>query len=133
VLLQAAAVAVLAGARPGLLARLGTPLALALSALLLLALAAIPIATVAGRVRAAFAASSAALALDVLLAACLAHPVLVPSTLGVDLALTVRNAASTPGTLRAMLAIAAVGVPLVAAYTFGIYRVFRGPVRARVE
>ena len=45
------------------------------------------------------------------------------------LSLTLHNAASSPGTLRTMTMIAAIGVPLVLAYTVGIYWVFRGKVR----
>jgi len=43
--------------------------------------------------------------------------------------LTLHNAASSLGTLRVMTIIAAIGVPLVLAYTVGIYWVFRGKVR----
>jgi cytochrome d ubiquinol oxidase subunit II len=118
---------------PGLFAKAGSPLFVALTALLAAALAAIPIATVAGRVNLAFAASSATIALAVLLAALSSHPVLVSSTLGAGLSLTIYNAASTPGTLRVMLGIAFAGVPLIAAYTFAIYRVFRGQARPHAE
>jgi cytochrome d ubiquinol oxidase subunit II len=45
------------------------------------------------------------------------------------LSLTLHNASSSPGTLRTMTIIAAIGVPLVLAYTAGIYWVFRGKVR----
>lgn len=45
------------------------------------------------------------------------------------LSLTLHNAASSPGTLRTMTIIAAIGGPLVVAYTVGIYWVFRGKVR----
>ncbi|MFL5262009.1 MAG: cytochrome d ubiquinol oxidase subunit II [Anaeromyxobacteraceae bacterium] len=130
VALYAAATLLTIRGSPALFAKAGSPLFVALVALLALALAAIPIATAAGRVRLAFAASSATIALVIMLAALSLHPVLVPSTLGAGLSLTIYNAASTPGTLRAMLAIACAGVPLIAAYTFAIYRVFRGQARA---
>lgn len=42
--------------------------------------------------------------------------------------LTIYNAASSPSTLKSLLWIAGLGVPLVGAYTISIYRVFRGPV-----
>jgi cytochrome d ubiquinol oxidase subunit II len=42
--------------------------------------------------------------------------------------LTAYDASSTPKTLRIMLVIAAVGLPLELGYTVGIYRVFRGKV-----
>jgi cytochrome d ubiquinol oxidase subunit II len=43
--------------------------------------------------------------------------------------LSLYGAASSTGTLRTMLVIAAIGFPLVLAYTVGIYWVFRGKVR----
>jgi cytochrome d ubiquinol oxidase subunit II len=43
--------------------------------------------------------------------------------------LSLYGAASSTGTLRTMLVIAAIGLPLVLAYTVGIYWVFRGKVR----
>ena len=133
VALYAAATVMTTRVSPGLFAKAGSPLFLTLCALLAAALAAIPLATAVGKVKLAFAASSATIALAVLLAALSAHPVLVPSTLGAGLSLTIYNAASTPGTLRAMLAIACAGVPLIAGYTFAIYRVFRGPARPLAE
>lgn len=42
--------------------------------------------------------------------------------------LTIYNAASSPRTLRIMLTIAAIGMPLVIAYTSSIYYIFRGKV-----
>ena len=41
----------------------------------------------------------------------------------------IHNAASSPRTLRNMLIIAAMGVPLVVAYTISIYWIFRGKVK----
>ena len=38
------------------------------------------------------------------------------------------NASSTPLTLKSMLVIALVGMPIVIAYTIFIYRVFKGKV-----
>jgi cytochrome d ubiquinol oxidase subunit II len=43
--------------------------------------------------------------------------------------LTLMNAASSPLTLGILLIIVAIGVPLVLAYTFYVYRTFRGKVR----
>jgi len=43
--------------------------------------------------------------------------------------LTIRNAASSPKTLRIMLTIALIGVPVVLAYTVSIYWIFRGKVK----
>jgi cytochrome d ubiquinol oxidase subunit II len=47
-----------------------------------------------------------------------------------SLSLTVANASSSPLTLKAMLVIALVGMPLVVGYTIFAYRVFKGKVRA---
>ena len=43
--------------------------------------------------------------------------------------LTIYNAASSPKTLGIMLTIAAIGVPVVLAYTVSIYWIFRGKVK----
>jgi cytochrome d ubiquinol oxidase subunit II len=43
--------------------------------------------------------------------------------------LSIYNAASSPGTLRTMLIIACIGIPLVLAYTISIYWIFRGKVK----
>lgn len=56
-------------------------------------------------------------------------PNLVLSRPEVVNSLTAFNAASSPKTLGIMLIIAAIGMPLVIAYTTVIYRVFRGKVR----
>jgi len=45
------------------------------------------------------------------------------------LSLTVANASSSPLTLKVMLVIALVGMPVVAGYTVFAYRVFKGKVR----
>jgi cytochrome d ubiquinol oxidase subunit II len=42
------------------------------------------------------------------------------------MSLTITNASSSPLTLRVMLIIAAVGMPLVVGYTVYAYRVFKG-------
>jgi cytochrome bd ubiquinol oxidase subunit II len=57
------------------------------------------------------------------------YPHLVWSLPHPELGLTIYNAASSPKTLRIMLIIALVGMPLVIGYTIAIYRVFRGKVR----
>jgi len=56
------------------------------------------------------------------------YPDLVPA-LGAGESLTVMNASSTPLTLRVMLAIALIGMPLIIGYTIFIYRRFKGPVK----
>lgn len=57
-------------------------------------------------------------------------PQLVRSSIDPDLySLTYQNAASSPLTLKVLLIIVAIGVPLVLAYGAMIYRIFRGKVK----
>jgi cytochrome d ubiquinol oxidase subunit II len=118
---------------PFLFRKVQSPLFQSIALLLAAALVVTPLATRAGRMRLAFAASSATIALMVLVTATSAYPVLVPSRLGDELSLTIYNAASTRGTLAAILVVAGVGLPLVLGYTIAVYRVFRGTVRPPVE
>ena len=46
-----------------------------------------------------------------------------------ELSLTIWNSASSPMTLKILLLIAVIGLPIVLAYTFVVYWVFRGKVR----
>jgi len=55
-------------------------------------------------------------------------PNMVYSTTNPEYSLTIYNAASSPRTLKIMLTIAAIGMPLVIAYTSSIYYIFRGKV-----
>lgn len=58
------------------------------------------------------------------------YPNVIRATNDPDLlSLTIYNSASTPKTLAILLLIAVIGVPLVIAYTIGIYRVFYGKVK----
>lgn len=57
------------------------------------------------------------------------YPVMVPSTLNPEWSLTVHNAASSDPSLRTMLTIAAIGVPIVAVYTTFVFWTFRGKVK----
>jgi cytochrome d ubiquinol oxidase subunit II len=94
-----------------------------------LALLAVPLCLSRRRPGCAFAASS------VLIASLMAtfglglYPRLVLSVPHPEHSLTVYNAASSPGTLRTMLIIAGLGMPLVIGYTIFVYRIFRGKVR----
>lgn len=94
------------------------------------AMALIPTWNRTGRHGAAFLASCAAIAAQTGLAAVSLYPRLVPSSLDLEGAsMTIHNASSTERTLWTMLVIAAIGLPLVLAYTAFIYRVFKGKVR----
>jgi len=128
-LLYAAATAATIRGSPFLFQKTSSPLFWALVALLGVALVALPVATRSGKRGLAFTASSATIALMILLAALSAYPVLVPSSLGLEHSLTIYNASSTPRTLGTMLVIALTGVPIMLGYTIWIYRVFKGPVR----
>jgi cytochrome bd ubiquinol oxidase subunit II len=56
-------------------------------------------------------------------------PNLVPAIPAAENSLTIYNAASSPKTLKIMLVIALIGMPLVIGYTISVYRVFRGKVK----
>jgi cytochrome bd ubiquinol oxidase subunit II len=77
----------------------------------------------------AFLSSSVAIAALLALFGLGLYPNLVLSNPSPENSLTVFNAASSPRTLRTMLIIAAIGVPLVLAYTVSIYWIFRGKVK----
>ncbi len=58
------------------------------------------------------------------------YPDLVRASNDPALSLTIRNASSSPLTLKVMLVIALVGMPLVVGYTIYAYRIFRGKARS---
>ena len=95
----------------------------------MLAIANIPREIHHGRDFLAFLSSSAAIAGLMLLVAVGMFPNLVLSRPDPSLSLTIYNAASSPKTLKIMLIIAAIGVPLVLAYTTSIYYIFRGKTK----
>lgn len=70
---------------------------------------------------------------SIFLLLCLFHigtfPYIVHSTIDPSYSLTIYNSASSPKTLGVLLTVVALGVPLVLAYGFWIYRIFRGKVR----
>lgn len=58
------------------------------------------------------------------------YPTIVRSTIDPDTnSLTLFNVASSQATLRNLLIVVAIGIPLVLAYGFWVYRIFRGKVR----
>lgn len=101
----------------------------AVPALTILAIANIPRELHQGRPFRAFLSSGAAIGLLMSLVAIGLFPTLVLSDPFPDRSLTVFNSASSPATLRTMLIVAAIGLPLVIAYTAAIYWIFRGKVR----
>jgi len=60
-------------------------------------------------------------------------PALVPARNDPSLSLTLANASSSELTLRAMLVIAIIGMPLILGYTLWIYRTFAGKVKLEEE
>jgi cytochrome d ubiquinol oxidase subunit II len=78
---------------------------------------------------AAFLSSCAAIVGLMLLVAIGMFPNLVLARPDPSLSLTIFNAASSPKTLKIMLIIAAIGMPLVLAYTTSIYYIFRGKTK----
>ncbi len=105
------------------------PLLDAIPVLNILAIANIPRAVSKSRDFEAFLSSSAAIGLLMAFFGVGMFPNLVFSTIDPRFSLTIYNAASSPKTLRIMLIIALMGMPLVAAYTVSIYRIFRGKVK----
>lgn len=74
----------------------------------------------------AFLAQGAAIASGVAFVAVVLFPLVVPASNSAALSLTIVNAASTPLTQKAMLVIAAIGMPFVVFYHIWVYRVFSG-------
>ena len=105
------------------------PALFGISLLNTLAIANIPREIHHGRDFRAFLSSCAAMAALMLLFGVGMYPDLVASSTDPANSLTIYSAASSQETLRIMLIIAIIGVPLVLAYTASIYWVFRGKVR----
>jgi len=98
-------------------------------ALSVLAIANIPRAMTKGREFEAFLSSGGAMALLLLLFGIGMFPEMIHSRPDDGLSMTAYNAASSTLTLKTMLVMAGIGMPLVLGYTFHIYRVFRGKVK----
>ena len=77
----------------------------------------------------AFLWSSAGIALLLASVGLAQYPAVLTSSLGSAYSLTVSNSMSSQKTLGIMLLIAVIGMPLVVAYTAGVYWLFRGKVR----
>ena len=90
---------------------------------------AMPLLLQRGRILLSFLASSASIVALIAVLAIGAFPFLSPSSTNLDFSLTAYNASSTAYTLKWMLILALIGVPIVLAYTAYIYTVFKGKVR----
>ena len=77
----------------------------------------------------AFAFSSLTFALLLIIVAIEVYPQLIYATNDVNHSITIYNAASSDKSLGIMLTIAAIGLPLIAGYTFFVYRAFWGKVK----
>ena len=93
----------------------------------------LPILLKAGNFNRAFFISSLIIAVMLGQTALSLYPRLVPSSLDLHYSLTIYNSSSSPLTLRTMLIIAAIGVPIVIAYSIFIHYVFRGKVEITEE
>ncbi len=95
----------------------------------ILAIANIPREIHHGRDFRAFLSSSLAVAALLALFGIGMYPFMIFSQPMPENSLTIYNAASSPDTLKIMLIIALIGMPMVLAYTISIYWIFRGKVK----
>jgi len=105
------------------------PVLFVLPVLNMLAIANIPREIHHGRDFRAFLSSCASMAALLTLFGIGMYPYLILSSPVIANSLDIYNAASSAKTLEIMLIIAVIGMPLVLAYTSGIYWVFRGKVK----
>ncbi len=96
--------------------------------LLLISLFYIPIGLKSKKFFSTFIASSLIIITAFGISALSLFPKLVPSSINLDFSLTAYNASSSAYTLKTMLIIALIGMPVVLAYTIFIYKVFKGKV-----
>ena len=82
-----------------------------------------------GREGRAFVSSCLSIVTLMLLFGASVYPTMVFSTPEIANSLTIYNGSSTDKTLGFMFVVALIGVPIVLAYTAGVYYVFRGKVR----
>ena len=105
------------------------PVAWVLGALVMVGLIYIPVALRAHRDGQTLAATGLFIACGLGQGAVALFPNMIPSRLDPAASLTIANSANTALTLKTMLIIALIGVPLVLIYTAAIYWIFRGKVK----
>ena len=93
------------------------------------ALLAIRLFSAQGKPLAAFTASSLTILMVVATAITGLFPNLIPSSIDPASSLTLYNSSSSPYTLKLMLIVVAVFIPIIIGYKIWIYRIFRAPVR----
>ena len=98
-------------------------------ALTFLSIANVPRLASKRRFKLAFMFSAITISLMLVLVAVELYPTLLISTLSPENNITIYNAASSVKSLKIMMTIVAIGGPLVAGYTFFVYRTFKGKVR----
>ena len=108
---------------------LSNPVLFIVPVLAFLSIANIPRLVSKSRYLHAFLFSSLTMSLLLILVAIEIYPVMLPSTIDPAYSITVFNAASSVKSLQTMLIIVLIGGPLVAFYTFFVYKTFRGKVR----
>ena len=106
------------------------PWMLAAPVLAVTALAITPFLLAGRRAGACFIASGAGVAAIIATAGLSIFPFMLPSSLEPGASLTVWDASSSQLTLKIMLFVTAVFLPLILLYTAWVYRVLRGPVTA---
>jgi cytochrome bd ubiquinol oxidase subunit II len=106
------------------------PWMLAAPVLAVAALAITPFLLAGRRAGAGFIASGAGVAAIIATAGLSIFPFMLPSSLEPGASLTVWDASSSQLTLKIMLFVTAVFLPLILLYTAWVYRVLRGPVTA---
>lgn len=94
-----------------------------------LCIANIPRLSSQGKYQRAFLFSALTISLLLVLVAIELYPILFFSTLNPEYHLTVYNSAASDKSLGIMLTMAAIGMPLVAGYTYFVYRTFAGKVK----
>ena len=113
---------------PHLWTNYARPLAWIVPAVFLVAAILYPFAVRDGKGPRMFTLSSLTIAALIAIMGQALFPFMVPSLGDLTNSLTIQNASSTPLTLKVMLVIALVGMPVVLAYTVFIYRSFVSPV-----
>lgn len=112
---------------------ISNPLFYVLLFILLCTIVYLPVIIKARLFNRAFLVSSSLIAIMLGQMALSLYPRLVPSSIDLNDSLTIYNSSSSPLTLKTMLVIALVGVPIVIAYSVFIHYVFRGKVEITDE
>lgn len=108
---------------------LAHPLLLVVPLLAVAALISVRVLSAGQKPLAAFSASCLTILLVVATGVAGLFPNLIPSSIDPASSLTLYNSSSSPYTLKIMIVVAAIFVPIVIAYKIWIYRIFRAPVR----